>query len=101
MGLFHSPVAYSRQYSIILIKKLITICNYNFLLIFSKIIVFHFKPGYLLLIGKALIMAYIYLYSAADEADMRELTSPMILLMVTDEGENYCCAVAWGHFQPR
>ena len=59
---------------------------------------FHFKSGYLILIGKALIMAYIYLYSAANEADMREFTSPFILVMVTDEGEHYCCAVAWGHF---
>ena len=43
-------------------------------------------------------MAYIYLHSAATETDMREFTSPFILFMVTDEGEHYCCAVAWGHF---
>ena len=43
-------------------------------------------------------MAYIYLHSAANETDMREFTSPFILFVVTDEGEHYCCAVAWGHF---
>ena len=32
-------------------------------------------------------MAYIYLYSAANETDVREFTSPLILFVVTDEGE--------------
>ena len=32
-------------------------------------------------------MAYIYLYSAAKEADIREFTSPLILFMVTYEDE--------------
>ena len=32
--------------------------NYNFIINFSKIIIYHFKPGYLILIGKALVMAY-------------------------------------------
>ena len=48
------------------------------------------------LVGKALIMAYIYLYSATDKADIREFTSPLILFMVTDEDENYGCEIAWG-----
>ena len=42
-------------------------------------------------------MVYIYLYSAANEADVREFTSPLILFMVTDEDDNYCYEVAWGH----
>ena len=43
-------------------------------------------------------MAYIYLYSATDKADIREFTSPLILFMVIDEDENYCCEMAWGLF---
>ena len=64
MGLYHSPVASSR----FLLKF------YNY---FSKIIILN--PGYLILIGKALTMAYIYLYSATSEADLREFTSPLVL----------------------
>ena len=41
-------------------------------------------------------MAYIYLYSATDKADIREFTSPLILFMVTDEDENFDCEIAWG-----
>ena len=50
--------------------------------------IFYFKPGYLIFIRKTLIMAYIYLYSAANEADLREFTFPLILFMVTYEDES-------------
>ena len=43
-------------------------------------------------------MSYIYLYSAVNKVDMREFTSPLILLMVTGEDDKYCSEVAWGHF---
>ena len=43
-------------------------------------------------------MVYIYLYSAANEADVREFTSPLILFMVTYEDDNYYYEVAWGLF---
>ena len=41
-------------------------------------------------------MVYIYLNSAAEQADVREFTSPLILFMVTYEDDNYDCEVAWG-----
>ena len=60
--------------------------------------IFNFNPGCLILVGQAVLMAYIYPYSATNETDMREFTSPLILFMMTDEDENYWCEVAWGLF---